>query len=102
MQPREIPRESLRAEQWRGVAARTRNRVAVGSQLRMHGGAGAVEKKEPLTRAIILGRTRLELQAANSAVSWHSLARDAGMRARDGRDVTVRGETNDKDSHYRY
>lgn len=84
-----------------GVAARTRNRAVVGSQLRMHG-AGAVEKKEPLTRAIILGRTRLELQAANSGVSWHSLARDTGTRARGARDVTVRGETNGKDSHYRY
>lgn len=34
----------------------------------------SMEKKEPLTRAIILGRTRLELRAANSGVSWHSLA----------------------------
>jgi len=39
----------------------------------MHGDRG-MEKREPLTGAIILGRTRLKLRAVNSDVSWHSLA----------------------------
>jgi len=42
-----------------------------------------MEKKEPLTRAIILRRTRLELRAANSGVSWHSLAGHGEEEARE-------------------
>jgi len=43
----------------------------------------SMEKKEPLTRAIILRRTRLELRAANSGVSWHSLAGHGEEEARE-------------------
>lgn len=58
-----------------------------------------MEKKEPLTRAIILGRTRLELRAANSRVSWHSLA---GHGEGEARRETERVEMDYKDSYYRY
>lgn len=52
----------------------------------------SMEKKEPLTRAIILGRTRLELRAANSGVSWHSLAGDGEEEARETWDREGRDE----------
>lgn len=52
-------------------------------------GAWDGEREEPLTRAIILGQTRLKLRAANSDVSWHSLTAEEESRQtsdREGRD----------------
>jgi len=51
----------------------------------MHGDRD-IEKREPLTGAIIVGWTRLKLRAANSDVSWHSLAGHAEEEARETSD----------------